>query len=66
MPATSVTVPFLLQIAKRVRATRVLLIGMSHSFGDHDENNRELRERADLQGLDIQLAYDGQSIRLAL
>ena len=54
------------QIAQRIKATRTLLVGLSHSFGDHEENNRELRERPDLHGLDIQLAFDGQSIKLDL
>jgi hypothetical protein len=35
-------------------------------FGDHDEVNAHLRERTDLDGLDVQLAYDGLSIKLNL
>jgi hypothetical protein len=39
---------------------------LNPQFGDHDEVNALLREREDLEGLDVQLAYDGLSIELLL
>jgi len=55
-----------LKIAREVKATMTLLVGMAHSFGDHDAVNRGLRERSDLDGLDVQLAYDGLCLRMRL
>jgi hypothetical protein len=38
---------------------------MSHDF-DHESTNAELAKLKELEGLDVQLAYDGQRIAVDL
>jgi len=57
-----------LALIRKLRPKRALLVGMnSCSIGDHDEVNHELqalREPCDgLEGIDVQLAYDGQYLQ---
>ena len=46
---------------RRMRPSKALFVGMaSCEIGDHDEVNAELRALGDAEGLDMQLAHDGQ------
>lgn len=51
-------------LARRLRPKQTLLVGMNHSI-EHHATNRVLREYLQSDGLDIQLAYDGQSVLLS-
>ncbi|CAJ1327581.1 unnamed protein product [Effrenium voratum] len=52
-----------LALVRRLRPARTLLIGMdSCAVGDHEEVNEELRALLRTEGLDVQLAYDGQHL----
>ena len=53
------------ELARRLRPARTLLVGMGHAL-EHVATNRRLRRLQREEGLDIQLAYDGQFVPLAL
>jgi len=53
------------ELARRLRPQRVLLVGMGHEM-EHRESNRALRRLLCEEGLDVQLAYDGQFVPLSL
>lgn len=59
------TLKHAVEIAKELRPSRTLLTDASHNV-DHYAANRYLRDRAVSDGLDIQYAYDGQKISIAL
>ena len=50
-------------LARRLRPRRTLLVGMGHAM-EHHATNRRLRRLWTEEGLDIQLAYDGQFVPL--
>lgn len=51
-----------LDVVRALRPRRTLLVGMGHDL-EHGATNRELRERMGRgEGLDVQLAYDGQAV----
>jgi phosphoribosyl 1,2-cyclic phosphodiesterase len=54
-----------IELARRLRPRRCLLVGMSHSM-EHASCNRKLRRLWAEEGLDVQLAYDGQCVPLQL
>lgn len=60
---------FILQEAldqlRRLRPKRALLTDMTHDF-DHEPTNAELARLKESEGLDVQLAYDGQRISVTL
>lgn len=51
-------------LARKLRAKRTLLVGMSHTM-EHDETNTALRHMLLSEGLDVQLAFDGQFVPVA-
>jgi len=51
-------------LARKLRPKRVLVVGMSDHM-DHEETNLKLRKLQE-EGLDVQLAYDGQFVDLRL
>jgi phosphoribosyl 1,2-cyclic phosphodiesterase len=53
------------EFVRRLRPKRTLLVGMSDKF-EHHATNERLRKMFDMDGLDVQLAHDGQYIDLAL
>ncbi|KAJ1458510.1 beta-lactamase-like protein [Pelagophyceae sp. CCMP2097] len=59
------TVEQSLDVARKFRATRTLLVGMGHSL-EHHETNAKLRRLLDTEGLDVQLARDGLFLELDL
>jgi len=50
---------------REIRPNRTLLVGISHEL-EHFETNESLRRLLDEEGLDVQLAYDGLSLEVAL
>ena len=54
-----------LDAARRIRPARTLLTGMTHDF-DHESTNAELAKLRDSEGLDVQLAHDGQRVPVRL
>ena len=52
-------------LARRFQPRRTLLVGMSHDM-EHHECNARLRELLRPEALDVQLAHDGQFVRLNL
>ena len=52
-------------LARRLRPRRALLVGMGHAM-EHRETNRALRRLWRDEGLDVQLARDGQFVPLGL
>ena len=50
---------------RRLRPKRALLTDMTHDF-DHESTNAELAKLKESEGLDVQLAYDGQRIAVDL
>ena len=52
-----------IDLVRRYRPRRTLLVGMGHTM-EHEETNRELRRMLASEGLDVQLAYDGQFVPL--
>mmetsp|Transcript_20325 Transcript_20325/g.26374 ORF Transcript_20325/g.26374 Transcript_20325/m.26374 type:complete len:351 (+) Transcript_20325:226-1278(+) len=50
-------------MAKTLNAKKTLIVGISHRV-DHETTNEALKSHLVQEGLDIQLAYDGQSLRL--
>eukprot|EP00802_Teleaulax_amphioxeia_P016682 Tamp_16806.p1 GENE.Tamp_16806~~Tamp_16806.p1 ORF type:complete len:334 (+),score=69.23 Tamp_16806:25-1002(+) len=56
---THIGLPSALDLVKLLRPSRTLLVGMSHSFGDHDVMNKMLRDTLKEDALDVQLAHDG-------
>ena len=50
-----------LDAVRRIGPARTLLTGMTHNF-DHDSTNAELAKLRDSEGLDVQMAYDGQRV----
>ena len=50
-------------LARRLRPRRTLLVGMGHAM-EHHATNRRLRRLWSEEGLDVQLAYDGQFVPL--
>ncbi|XP_058197431.1 putative hydrolase C777.06c isoform X2 [Rhododendron vialii] len=57
--------PQSLDAVKRLRPKRALLIGMSHEF-DHHKDNEFLREWSTREGIPVQLAHDGLRIPVDL
>ena len=53
-----------IELARRLRPTQALLVGMGHSM-EHEATNQQLH-RLKQEGLDIQLAFDGQFVPLEL
>ena len=51
-----------LELVRELKPKKALLTGLTHDF-DHEEDNAEL---AELEGIDVQLAYDGQLVPLDL
>ncbi|KAH7373069.1 hypothetical protein KP509_17G035500 [Ceratopteris richardii] len=45
----------------RIRPKRALLVGMTHEF-DHARDNFYLQQWSLREGIDVQLAYDGQRV----
>ena len=54
-----------LEAVRRIRPARALLTGMTHAF-DHDSTNAGLAMLRGHEGLDVQLAYDGQRVPVEL
>lgn len=54
-----------LALIRRLRPRRALLVGMSDQF-EHHETNKQLHALQDKEGLDVQLAHDGQYVDLDL
>jgi phosphoribosyl 1,2-cyclic phosphodiesterase len=54
-----------LEQIRRFRPARALLVDMTHDF-DHETTNVELAKLKKSEGLDVQLAYDGQRIPVDL
>ena len=54
-----------LEQLRRFAPKRALLVDMTHDF-DHESTNLELAKLKDSEGLDVQLAYDGQRIPVEL
>ena len=52
-----------IELARKLRARRTLLVGMSHGM-EHEGTNARLRSLLAVEGLDVQLAYDGQFVPL--
>ena len=50
-----------IEVARRLRPQKTLLVGMGHTM-EHEETNRKLRDMLAVEGLDVQLAYDGQFV----
>ncbi|XP_058197432.1 putative hydrolase C777.06c isoform X1 [Rhododendron vialii] len=57
--------PQTLDAVKRLRPKRALLIGMTHEF-DHHKDNEFLREWSTREGIPVQLAHDGLRIPVDL
>ena len=53
------------QLARRLRPRRTLLVGMGHTM-EHEATNRQLRRLWVEEELDVQLAYDGQFLPIPL
>ena len=51
------------QLARRLRPKRTLMVGMGHGL-EHHQTNRELRQLWRDEGLDVALAYDGLLVPL--
>ena len=62
---THFSLPQALDCARQLRARRTLLTGMSHEF-DYVPDNEELRKLRDSEGLDVQMAYDGLTLKMPL
>jgi phosphoribosyl 1,2-cyclic phosphodiesterase len=54
-----------LEQLRRFRPNRALLVDMTHDF-DHESANVELAKLKESEGLDVQLAYDGQRVAVDL
>ncbi len=54
-----------LEQLRRFRPERALLVDMTHDF-DHEPTNIELAKLKESEGLDVQLAYDGQRVAVDL
>lgn len=54
-----------LEQLRRFKPKRALLVDMTHDF-DHESTNVELAKLKESEGLDVQLAYDGQRIPVDL
>lgn len=52
------------ELAQRLRPVVTRCVGMSCSFGLHDEANENLRRPSVCDGLDIQLGFDGERVPL--
>jgi len=52
-------------LARKIRPNRTLLVGIGHNL-EHFETNERLRQLLTDEGLDVQLAYDGLSLEVAL
>ena len=50
-------------LARKLRPKKTLLVGMGHTM-EHVATNRHLRTLLAAEGLDVQLAYDGQFVPL--
>ncbi|KAI5078792.1 hypothetical protein GOP47_0006463 [Adiantum capillus-veneris] len=62
---THFCLPETLDAIKRIQPKRALLVGMTHEF-DHETDNAYLRKWSSREGIDVQLAYDGQRITIDL
>mmetsp|Transcript_3699 Transcript_3699/g.8936 ORF Transcript_3699/g.8936 Transcript_3699/m.8936 type:complete len:399 (+) Transcript_3699:10-1206(+) len=62
---THIGLPTALEIVRSVRPAQALLVGMSHSFGDHDAWNKKLKE-LEAEGVYVQLAHEGQRVLMRL
>ncbi|MCO5608787.1 hypothetical protein L7F22_063003 [Adiantum nelumboides] len=54
-----------LEAIKKIQPKRALLVGMTHEF-DHEIDNVCLQKWSSREGIDVQLAYDGQRIFIDL
>lgn len=63
--ATHFGLPQALEEVRKIRPKRTLFTGMMHTM-DHDSINRQLAELLTLEGLDVQLSYDGLQIPIDL
>ena len=52
-----------LDLVQKYRPKRTLLVGMSHGL-EHFETNKQLGKLKEAEGLDVQLAHDGQFVSL--
>ncbi|KAA8498733.1 putative hydrolase [Porphyridium purpureum] len=58
--STHFGLPDALELVRRLRPKRTLLIGMTcRGFGLHDKMNKELHQLQETEGLRVELAYDG-------
>lgn len=62
---THFCLPQSLEAVKRLQPKRALLVGMTHQF-DHDTDNEYLQAWSKREGINVQLAYDGQRLRVNL
>jgi len=60
---THFSLPQALELVRALRPQKTLLIGMTHAF-EHFSGNERLANLLDEEGLDVQLAYDGQCIHV--
>ena len=56
--------PDSLELVRELRPRKTLLVGMSCELGLHDDVNEELGRLKGEEGIDVQLARDGQSVQL--
>lgn len=54
-----------LEVVRRIRPVKALFTGMTHAF-EHDSTNADLAMLKEREGLDVQLAYDGQRVEVDL
>lgn len=62
---THFSLPNACDLARKIRPNRTLLVGIGHNL-EHFETNERLRRLLTEEGLDVQLAYDGLSLEVAL
>lgn len=60
---THFSLPQALELVRALRPQKTFLIGMTHAF-EHFAGNERLGKLLDEEGLDVQLAYDGQCINV--
>lgn len=58
---THFSLPQALELVRALRPQKTLLIGMTHAF-EHFTGNERLAKLLDEEGLDVQIAYDGQCV----
>ena len=52
-------------LARELRPTRTILVGMSCDIGDHDQVNEELAALKESEGLSVELGFDGMHVSSA-